>query len=59
MKALSYIGDRLREPSTWAGLSSLVTGLGVAVSPDRWQEIMAIGMGIGGFLAVIVKEPKE
>lgn len=30
MKALQYLGDRAREPSTYAGLAAAVAGLGVA-----------------------------
>lgn len=54
--AFAYIVARLREPSTWVGLGSFLTGVGVIVAPELWQQITAIGLGVGGLLAVIVKE---
>lgn len=53
---LSLAVARLKEPSTWVGLGSLVTAVGFAVSPDLWQAISAVGMGVGGLVAVILKE---
>ena len=53
---LSIIVSKMKEPSTWVGLGSLVTAIGFAVRPDLWQQISTIGMGIGGALAVILSE---
>lgn len=50
-----YILDRFKEPSTYAGLGVLLTGIGVNIDPVLWQEIMGICMGIGGALAIILK----
>lgn len=50
---ISYIASRIREPSTWAGLGTALTGVGVTVSPEHWQAIMGLGMGIGGMIAVL------
>lgn len=50
-----YILDRFKEPSTYAGLGVLLTGIGVNIDPALWQEIMGIFMGIGGALAIILK----
>lgn len=55
---LSALVDRLKEPSTWVGLGSLVTAIGFAIKPELWQQISAVGMGIGGLLAVILTEKK-
>ena len=57
--ALAYIAARLREGSTWAGIGSLLTGMGMVIAPDQWQAIMATGMGIGGFLAIVLADPKK
>lgn len=56
------IANRLKEPSTYAGLSSLL-GLAVLahlipsadVSP-LVHSITEIGMGLGGLLAIVLKE---
>ncbi len=51
---LEYILDRMKERSTWLSLSSALTGMGIAVKPDQWQLIMAIGMGIPGIITAFL-----
>jgi hypothetical protein len=58
-KFLSLIAARLREPSTWVGVGSLVTAVGFSVAPELWKEISAVGMGVGGLLAVLMSEKGE
>lgn len=55
---ISLIAARLREPSTWVGIGSLVTAIGFAVKPELWQAISAVGMGFGGLMAVLLGENK-
>jgi hypothetical protein len=31
-----------------------LTGMGVAIKPDQWQQIMAIGMGIPGIVTAFL-----
>lgn len=54
----ALIATRLREPSTWIGIGSLVTAVGFAVKPELWQAISAVGMGLGGLMAVLLGENK-
>jgi hypothetical protein len=54
----NLIASRLREPSTWVGIGSLVTAVGFAVKPELWQSISAVGMGLGGLMAVLLGETK-
>lgn len=51
---LEYLLDRMKERSTWLSLSSALTGMGIAVKPDQWQLIMAIGMGIPGIITAFL-----
>lgn len=51
---LFYILDRLKERSTWLSLSSALTGMGVIIAPQQWDRIMAIGMGVGGFITAFL-----
>ena len=53
---ISIIVAKLREPSTWVGLGSLVTAIGWNIKPELWAQISGIAMGIGGLLAVILSE---
>jgi len=54
---VSWLGARLREKSTYAGLAVLlgVAGLGANAGPLA-NDISLIGMGIGGLLAVLMPE---
>jgi len=54
--AFSYVISRLREPSTWVGLGSLLTGLGIAIAPEYWDAITSVGLSVGGLIAVLVSE---
>ena len=59
MGLFDFIADRLKEPSTWMGLGSLVTAIGWQFSPELWQAIAAVGMGIGGLVAVLLAEKRK
>lgn len=51
---LQYILDRMKERGTWLSLSSALTGMGMIIRPDKWDLIMAIGMGIPGIITAFV-----
>ncbi len=53
---MQWVIDRLIEPSTWQGLAAILTGVGVALSPEMWQAIGAAGVAIIGLVQVIKKE---
>jgi len=55
---ITALTDRLKEPSTWVGLGSLVTAVGWKIAPDLWQAISVVGMGLGGLMAIILTEKK-
>lgn len=54
---MNFIIDRLREPSTFAGLSGIAIALGL--SNDQWTAISALVAGIAGVVAVFVTEKKS
>ena len=47
---------RLKEVSTWQGIISVVTGFGVAMSPELSDGIIGIGVAVFGLVSVIWKE---
>jgi len=55
MKALFYILDRLSENSTWRGLLLVATGLGVSLSPQHQEAIVAAGLGLTGAINIFRK----
>jgi hypothetical protein len=55
-KEMDYIIQRIKEPSTWAGVSVVLVALGFNVSE---AELATIGGGISAFLAIILRERGE
>lgn len=56
---LDYLAARAIEPSTWVSMGTMLSGLGIVIAPDKWQAIMGLGMGIGGFLGMVLRERKK
>lgn len=56
MKALTYILARLREPTTWAGITGLVSAVGISISPDLAKEIGVAGTAVVGVILTILKD---
>lgn len=55
----AFVLQRLSEPSTWAGIVTVVTGLGVSVSPERRDAIATIGTTIAGLLLMVAREGRS
>jgi len=60
---ISWLGARLREPSTYAGLSSLAAAAALfhlipsGDGTDLVKYVTMIGMGVGGLIAILLPEP--
>jgi hypothetical protein len=50
---MEYIINRLKEPSTWAGLAVVFTAAGVSVSET---ELALVGSAIAAILAIVMRE---
>lgn len=55
-KFMLFIVSRLKERSSWLGIISLLTALGVSLSPDETQAIVSAGVGLAGAVAVFSKD---
>lgn len=53
---MEWIIARLREPSTYGGIASLLTLVGVTISPEFQEAIIAAGVAIGGVMMVFMRE---
>tara|TARA_Y100000310_G_scaffold329679_1_gene399978 strand:+ start:2080 stop:2259 length:180 start_codon:yes stop_codon:yes gene_type:complete len=54
------IVDRLKEPSTWAGLAAALGGLGAyGMSSDDWTAWFALPAAVAMFLSIMLKEGKR
>lgn len=56
---MSWLGARLREPSTYAGLGILLAAFHLAHAGDWLSALTAIGTGIGGIIAIVLPEAKR
>tara|TARA_B100000686_G_scaffold353795_1_gene460850 strand:- start:1910 stop:2089 length:180 start_codon:yes stop_codon:yes gene_type:complete len=55
---LKFVLDRLKEKTTWIGLTGFVTALGVSISPEQAEAIAAAGVAIVGAILTFTKEKK-
>ncbi len=55
---LGWLGARLKEPSSYAGLGIILMAMHLSIPPDVVKSITYIGMGVGGILAVVFPENK-
>ena len=53
-----YIVSRLNEPSTWRGITLILTALGVTVSPEDMIIISTAGESVAGILGIFTKDKK-
>lgn len=51
-----WLAARLVEPSSWIGLCSLATMIGVHFEPALQNQIITAGVAAGSLLAFILKE---
>jgi uncharacterized membrane protein len=54
MKA--YLIQRLKEASTWRGLTALLTAIGVTISPEQTNAVVSAGLALMGLLGVFTKD---
>lgn len=54
---MTWIIERLKEPSTWAGFAGLAAAVGI--STPLYTGISAVGVAIASLVAVLVSEKSE
>jgi hypothetical protein len=57
-QGIAWLGARMREPSTWAGIAAVAVTLHIGIPPDLWSAVTQIGVGIGGAIAFFLPESK-
>ncbi len=58
MNLLEFVLDRLREPSTYAGLGAILAAAGVHVDDAALQTSIQALVALAGLAAVLVSERK-
>ena len=50
--------DRFKEPSTWRGFVMILTALGIRVSPELLEHIIATGTAVVGIIGFFTSDTK-
>lgn len=53
---MTYLFDRLKEPSTWRGILGMVTAVGVKLHPELQEAIISAGLALIGLVNIFRKE---
>lgn len=56
---MTYLIDRLREPSSYAGLAALLGIFGLQVAPEAWSMVIQVLTGAAGLAAFFFKDRAE
>jgi hypothetical protein len=55
---LQFILDRAKEPSTYAGLATLLTAAGIHYTSDVFNAAVALAVAVAGLVAMLLPEQK-
>ncbi len=55
---LQFILDRAKEPSTYAGIATLLTAAGIHYTSDLFNAAVALAVAVAGLVAVLLPEQK-
>ena len=55
---LSWLLARLKEPTTYLGLTAMLSAAGYALDPELVQQITAAGVGVSGLILFVLREKK-
>jgi len=56
---IEWVLARMAEPTTWRGIIGILSACGATLSPEHAAAILAGGMGLAGFINVVIKDPKN
>ena len=56
---MTYLLERLKEPSTWRGLFALLTAVGLKLHPELQEAILTTGLALIGMINVVRKESND
>jgi len=54
-----YLLSRLRERSSWLGIISVLTVVGVSLSPEQTQAVVSAGVALAGAIAVFTRDQEN
>jgi hypothetical protein len=52
----SYLLERLKEPSTWRGITLLLTALGIPLAPGVADLVISAGLAVSGLIGALTPD---
>lgn len=56
---INFLVERGSEPSTWRGITNILTAAGVVLSPEHLELIVAGGLFLSGLIGAATKDKSE
>jgi hypothetical protein len=56
---LKYMTARAAERSTWLGLTSVATALGLLLSSEQTEAVISAGMAVAGLIAAFSQDKRK
>ena len=56
---LAWFGARLKEPSTWRGITLIGTAAGIHISPEMIDLVLTVGGGIYSLILLVKKDASK
>lgn len=56
---LKYVTARASERSTWLGLTSVATALGLLLSSEQTEAVISAGMAVAGMIAAFSGDKRK
>ncbi len=53
---VSWILARLKEPTTYLGLTAILSSMGIVLDPELTQNIQTAGLGVAGIILFLMRE---
>lgn len=53
---MKMFAQRLLEASTWRGLVMAATAMGITISPEMLEAILAVGTGLTGLIGILTPD---
>ena len=58
MNFASWLLARLKEPTTYLGITAMLSAAGYVLDPELIKQISAAGVGVSGLILFVLKEKK-
>ena len=56
-KLLAFLRDRLGERSTWLGIVGFISAVGIALTPEQVELVVAAGLAVWGLVEAFLPDP--